>query len=168
MMHRYINLLLVVGGVLGLLLSYLFRDQLVLSGQDFAFWIAFIRISSFALLCFLAITLLALGPRIVNHRLYSFGLFLVPALIPDLFHILSFVFFPDFITRNTRDKVAYLFILSRSLVVLALFVSMFHKRLFLSTKVRDLFALILLAFSLLLSFLIVFFYPHLPPLYIEG
>lgn len=168
MMHRYINLLLVVGGVLGLLLSYLFRDQLVLSGQDFAFWIAFIRISSFALLFFLAITLLALGPRIVNHRLYSFGLFLVPALIPDLFHILSFVFFPDFITRNTRDKVAYLFILSRSLVVLALFVSMFHKRLFLSTKVRDLFALILLAFSLLLSFLIVFFYPHLPPLYIEG
>lgn len=158
--------MLLLGGVFVTLLAYIYRDQLVLDRTNFAFWIATLRISSFALLLFLVATLIALGRRFISERLYALGVFLIPSLIPDLFHILSFVFFPDFITKNTRNKVAYLFLLSKSLVLLAFYISAFYP------KVKTYIPLksyrFLTAFSLVASFGIVMFHPYLPPLYLEG
>ena len=70
----------------------------------------------------------SLGQKVYKQKVLLFGLFLVPALIPNLHHILSFVFFPDFITKNTRDKVAYLFLISRDFVLLAFFILTFHHK----------------------------------------
>ncbi|MCS7171575.1 MAG: EAL domain-containing protein [Aquificaceae bacterium] len=167
-MHKYISILLLLGGALATFIAFLYRDQLVLDRSSFAFWIATLRITSFAFLFFIVLTLLALGPRIVCQRFYLIGVFLIPSLVPDLFHILSFVFFPDFITKNTRNKVAYLFLLSRSLVVLALYISVFHDRVF-SGRFTPAFTFWLLTFlSLFSSFYVVLFHHELPPLFVEG
>ncbi len=147
-------------------MSYLYADQLVLERSSFAFWIATLRLTSFFTLLFLVAIILALGRRFLSERIHVLGLFLLPSLIPDLFHILSFVFFPDFITKNTRDKVAYLFLLSRTLVLLAFYVSIFYDRVKAYIPQRAYIALT--AFSLTASFWIVIFYQHLPALYIEG
>ncbi len=165
-MQRYISIGLLLWGGIITLFTYLLRDQLVLDRTTFAFWIALLRITSFFFLLFMAILLIALGKRFISKRFYWFGLFLVPSLIPDLYHILSFVFFPDFITKNTRDKVAYLFLLSRSLVLLAFFILTFYHKIngWLTAKSYGL----VLALSIIASFYIVLFYNTLPPLYIEG
>jgi len=147
-------------------LAYIYRDQLVLDRANFAFWIATLRISSFAFLLFLVATLIALGRRFISERLYALGVFLIPSLIPDLFHILSFVFFPDFITKNTRNKVAYLFLLSRSLVLLAFYISVFYPKVKAYIPLKS--YRFVTAFSLVASLGIVMFHPYLPPLYLEG
>lgn len=165
-MHRYISIGLLLGGAFITLLSYLFRDQLVLERSTFAFWIATLRITSFFFLFFMAILLMALGKRFISKRFYWFGLFLFPALFPDICHILSFVFFPDFITKNIRDKVAYLSSLSKVFALLAFFVLVFHHKInrWLSAKSYS----FLLALSITASLYIVLFYNTLPPLHIEG
>jgi hypothetical protein len=76
-MHRYISIGLLFGGALITLLSYIFRDQLVLDRPTFAFWVALTRITSFSLLLFMSILLIALGKRFISKRFYWFGLFLV-------------------------------------------------------------------------------------------
>jgi len=165
-MHRYISIGLLFGGALITLLSYIFRDQLVLDRPTFAFWVALTRITSFSLLLFMSILLIALGKRFISKRFYWFGLFLVPALIPNLHHILSFVFFPDFITKNTRDKVAYLFLISRVFVLLAFFLEVLPKGSYQWSPCQS--YGFVLALSITASFYIVLFYNTLPPLYIEG
>ncbi len=167
-MYRNIGLLLLFGGALGVLLSYIYRDLLVLDKTSFAFWIATLRIGSFALLTFLTVSIFSLGSRLVPKRLYILALLLIPALIPDLFHILSFVFFPDFITKNTRDKVAYLFLLSRSFLLLAFFISVFYRESFFKERLLTLACKLLSLLSLVLSLGIVFFYHKLPKLFVEG
>ncbi|MCS6998996.1 MAG: hypothetical protein NZL86_06360, partial [Aquificaceae bacterium] len=104
---------LIPAGALLTIILYFFQDQLVLSKQAFAISISILRISTFFLLFFTIATLIALGQRVISKRLYLLGFFLLPALIPELFHILSFSFFPDFITENKRHKTAYLYLFSR-------------------------------------------------------
>ncbi len=78
---------------------------------------------------FLTATILSLGKKFISERVYWFGLFLIPALISLLFYILSIVFLPDFITKNTIDKAAYLFALSKLYHLIAFTVLVFYHKL---------------------------------------
>ncbi len=160
-------LLLLGLGVVITLLAYSFQDYLVLSKQAFAISISILRISTFFLVLFMSLTLISLGQKVVSRRLYLLGLFLIPALIPDLFHILSFSFFPDFITENKRHKTAYLYLFSRAMVILALYLSVFSERFFQKERDYKSLLIILTAISLLLSFGIVLYYQNLPPIFLE-
>ncbi len=124
-MTKYLGYLILGVGFIISLIAYIFQDNLVLTKQAFAVSISIFRISTFFLLLYLSLKLISLGQRVISRRLYLLGIFLIPALIPDLFHILSFSFFPDFITENKRHKTAYLYLFSRTMVIVALYLSIF-------------------------------------------
>ncbi|MDW8096118.1 MAG: EAL domain-containing protein [Aquificaceae bacterium] len=101
----------------------------------------------------------------VSLRFYILGLLLLPSLIPDLFHIMSIPFFPDFITENKRHKTAYLYLFSRFMVLNALFLSVFSDKLpRIDFKFLTI-ALSVLSFSVSMFF--VLYYPYLPPLFLK-
>ena len=129
-MTKYWGYLILSVGFVISLIAYSFQDNLVLTKQAFAVSTSIFRISTFFLLLYLSLTLISLGQRVISRRLYILGLLLIPALIPDLFHILSFSFFPDFITENKRHKTAYLYLFSRAMVIVALYVSIFSEKFF--------------------------------------
>lgn len=166
-MGRSLGYTLIILGFVLAILAYLFQDHLVLSKQGFAISISILRISTFFLLLFTSVTLIALGPNVVSRRLYLMGLFLVPALIPDMFHILSFSFFPDFITENKRHKTAYLYLFSRLMVLLALYLSVFGEKFFFRRYTEIRITAILSLISLLVSLGIVFYYPLLPSIFLQ-
>jgi diguanylate cyclase (GGDEF)-like protein len=106
---------------------------------------------------------LLVGRSIIKSKFYYTALFLVPSLIPQAFHILSFPFFPDFITPNVRDKVSWLHITFTAYTLLGITLGMLHK----DGRFPYFKFLALLLSSLTISFFIVLYYPLLPKIYIE-
>lgn len=157
-MYKYKVVGLIIFGSLITLFSYIIRDKVILEWPIFAFLMALSRITSFSLLFFTTILLLALGKRFISKRFYWFGLFLVFSLIPDLFHILFLL--------GERNRTAYLYLLSEIFLFLALFILVFYHKItnWLSIKVYGL----VLTFSILSSIYVILFYNTLPPLYIEN
>jgi hypothetical protein len=78
--------------------------------------------------------------------------------------MLSFVFFPDFITPNHRNKVSWLRITFVAYTLLGITLGMLHK----NGRFTYLKFLALLLSSLAVSFFIVLYYPLLPKTHIEG
>jgi len=76
-MYKYKVVGLIIFGSLITLFSYIIRDKVILEWPIFAFLMALSRITSFSLLFFTTILLLALGKRFISKRFYWFGLFLV-------------------------------------------------------------------------------------------
>jgi diguanylate cyclase (GGDEF) domain len=104
------------------------------------------------------------GRLIIKSKFYYTALFLVPSLIPQAFHILSFSFFPDFITPNHRDKVSWLHITFTAYTLLGITLGMLHK----NGRFPYFKFFALLLSSLAISFFIVLYYPLLPKTYMEG
>ncbi len=166
-MTKYLGYLILSVGFIISLIAYVFQDNLALTKQAFGVSISIFRISTFFLLLYLSLTLISLGQRVVSRRLYLLGIFLIPALIPELFHILSFPFFPDFITENKRHKTAYLYLFSRTMVILALYLSIFSEKFFSREVNQKVLPVILTLFSLFTSLGIVLYYSHLPPIFLQ-
>ena len=167
-MEKKTLILLSVIGVLSALFLIALRNYTVLDFETFAYLIALVRIPTFFVLVFLCLSLLLMGTQIAGKRLFTFGLFLPSAIVPYLFHILSFVFFPDFITPNTRDKASWLYLTSSAFTVLALSAGVFYSKLSFLQKRPKFYALFSLLSSSLISLLVVLYYPYLPKAYEPG
>ncbi|WP_333784732.1 EAL domain-containing protein [Thermocrinis sp.] len=158
------TMLLVILGVLSALFIILVHDKIILDQGTFSYLIAITRIPAFFMFAGTVLAPLFVGPHIVKRIFYYTALFLVPSLIPQAFHILSFGFFPDFITPNHRDKVSWLHITFVAYTLLGITLGMFHKK---DTAPYPKFFALLLS-SLAVSFFIVLYYPLLPKTYVEG
>jgi len=157
-------MLLMILGVLSALFIILIHDKIILDPGSFSYLIAITRIPAFFLFAGTVLAPLLVGSHLVKRIFYYTALFLVPSLIPQAFHILSFVFFPDFITPNHRDKVSWLHITFVAYTLLGITFGIFHKR---GTAPYSKFFALLLS-SLAVSFFIVLYYPLLPKTYIKG
>jgi hypothetical protein len=160
----YKEKLLLALGLLSALFVLLIHDAVVPSPSTFSYLIAITRIPTFFLFAGTVLAPLLVGRFLIKSKFYYTALFLVPSLIPQAFHILSFVFFPDFITPNHRDKVSWLHITSVAYTLLGITLGMLHK----NGRFPYLKFLALLLSSLAISFFIVLYYPLLPKTYMEG
>jgi diguanylate cyclase (GGDEF)-like protein len=160
----YKEKLLLALGLLSALFVLLMQDAVVPSTFTFAYLIAITRILTFFLFVGTVLTPLLAGQSLIKSQFYYTALFLVPSLIPQAFHILSFPFFPDFITPNVRDKVSWLHITFTAYTLLGITLGMLHK----DGRFPYLKFLAVLLSSLAVSFYIVLYYPLLPKIYIEG
>ena len=160
----YKEKLLLALGLLSALFVLLIHDSVVPSPSTFSYLIAITSIPTFFLFAGTVLAPLLVGRSLIKSKFYYTALFLVPSLIPQAFHILSFSFFPDFITPNHRDKVSWLHITFVAYTLLGLTLGMLHKdSRFPYFKFFD-----LLLSSLAISFFIVLYYPLLPKTYMEG
>ena len=159
----YKEKLLLALGLLSALFVLFIHDTVVPSPSTFSYLIAITRIPTFFLFAGTVLTPLLVGQFLIKSKLYYTALFLVPSLIPQAFHILSFVFFPDFITPNHRDKVSWLHITFVAYTLLGITLGMLHK----DGRFPYLKFLALLLSSLTISFFIVLYYPLLPKTYVE-
>lgn len=160
----YKEKLLLALGLLSALFVLLIHDSVVPSPSTFSYLIAITRIPTFFLFAGTVLAPLLVGQFLIKSKFYYTALFLVPSLIPQAFHILSFVFFPDFITPNVRDKVSWLHITFVAYTLLGITLGMLHK----NGRFPYLKFLALLLSSLAVSFFIVLYYPLLTKTYIEG
>lgn len=160
----YKEKLLLALGLLSALFLLLIQDVVVPSTFTFAYLIAITRILTFFLFVGTVLAPLLAGRHLIKSQFYYTALFLVPSFIPQAFHILSFPFFPDFITPNVRDKVSWLHITFVAYTLLGITLGMLHK----NGRFLYLKFLALLLSSLAVSFFIVLYYPLLPKTYIEG
>jgi diguanylate cyclase (GGDEF)-like protein len=160
----YKEKLLLALGLLSALFVLLIHDTVVPSPSTFSYLIAITRIPTFFLFAGTVLAPLLVGRLIIKSKFYYTALFLVPSLIPQAFHILSFSFFPDFITPNHRDKVSWLHITFTAYTLLGITLGMLHK----NGMFPYLKFLTLLLSSLAVSFFIVLYYPLLPKTYMEG
>jgi len=159
----YKEKLLLALGLLSALFVLLIHDTVVPSPSTFSYLIAITRIPTFFLFAGTVLAPLLVGRSLIRSKFYYTALFLVPSLIPQAFHILSFVFFPDFITPNHRDKVSWLHITFVAYTLLGITIGMLHK----NGRFPYLKFLALLLSSLAISFFIVLYYPLLPKTYVE-
>jgi diguanylate cyclase (GGDEF)-like protein len=160
----YKEKLLLVLGLLFALFVLFIHDTVVPSPSTFSYLIAITRIPTFFLFAGTVLAPLLVGRSLIKSKFYYTALFLVPSLIPQAFHILSFVFFPDFITPNHRDKVSWLHITFVAYTLLGITLGMLHK----NGRFPYFKFFALLLSSLAISFFIVLYYPLLPKTYIEG
>jgi hypothetical protein len=160
----YKEKLLLALGLLSALFVLLIHDTVVPSLFTFSYLIAITRVLTFFLFAGTVLAPLLVGRSLIKSKFYYTALFLVPSLIPQAFHILSFPFFPDFITPNVRDKVSWLHITFVAYTLLGITLGMLHK----DGRFPYLKFLALLFSSLTISFFIVLYYPLLPKTYIEG
>jgi len=160
----YKQKLLLALGLLSALFVLLIHDTVVPSPSTFSYLIAITRVLTFFLFAGTVLAPLLAGWFLIKSKFYYTALFLVPSLIPQAFHILSFPFFPDFITPNVRDKVSWLHITFVAYTLLGITLGMLHKNG--RFPYLKFFALVLS--SLAISFFIVLYYPLLPKIYIEG
>jgi len=160
----YKEKLLLAFVLLSALFILLIQDAVVPSTFTFAYLIAITRILTFFLLAGIVLAPLLVGLSLIKSKFYYTALFLVPSLIPQAFHILSFPFFPDFITPNHRDKVSWLHITFTAYTLLGITLGMLHK----DGRFPYFKLLTLLLSSLAISFFIVLYYPLLPKTYMEG
>lgn len=160
----YKGKLLIALGLLSALFVLLIQDTVVPSTFTFAYLIAITRILTFSLFVGTVLAPLLVGRSLIKSQFYYTALFLVPSLIPQAFHILSFPFFPDFITPNHRDKVSWLHITFVAYTLLGITLGMLHK----NGRFPYFKFYALLLSSLAISFFIVLYYPLLPKIYIEG
>ncbi|WP_448587463.1 bifunctional diguanylate cyclase/phosphodiesterase [Thermocrinis sp.] len=167
MRGKFEFILFVAGFVIAAFLIAI-RDYVKLDLTTFAYFIALTRIPAFFILLLLALSLTLMGPQLISKRLHTIGLFLLSALVPKLFQILSFVFFPDFITPNTRDKAAWLYITTIAFVLLALTLGVFYHRLTPIQRSPVVFAFISFLISCVISVFIILYHPYLPKTYQPG
>ncbi len=160
----YKEKLLLALGLLSALFVLLIHNTVVPSPSTFSYLIAITRIPTFFLFAGTVLAPLLVGRSLIKSKFYYTALFLVPSLIPKAFHILSFSFFPDFITPNHRDKVSWLHITFVAYTLLGITLGMLHK----DGRFPYLKFFALLLSSLAISFFIVLYYPLLPKTYIEG
>lgn len=160
----YKEKILLALGLLSALFLLLIQDVVVPGIFIFAYLIAITRILTFFLFVGTVLAPLLVGRSLIKSKFYYTALFLVPSLIPQAFHILSFPFFPDFITPNVRDKVSWLHITFTAYTLLGITLGMLHK----NGRFLYLKFLALLISSLAVSFFIVLYYPLLPKTYMEG
>jgi diguanylate cyclase (GGDEF)-like protein len=160
----YKEKLLLALGLLSALFVLLIHDSVVPSPSTFSYLIAITRIPTFFLFAGTVLAPLLVGRSLIKSKFYYTALFLVPSLIPQAFHILSFSFFPAFITPNHRDKVAWLHITFVAYTLLGITLGMLHK----NGRFPYLKFFALLLSSLAVSFFIVLYYPLLPKTYMEG
>lgn len=160
----YKEKLLLAFGLLSALFVLLIHEAVVPSPSTFSYLIAITRIPAFFLFAGTVLAPLLVGRSLIKSKFYYTALFLVPSLIPQAFHILSFSFFPDFITPNVRDKVSWLHITFVVYTLLGITLGMLHK----NGRFPYLKFLALLISSLAVSFFIVLYYPLLPKTYMEG
>ncbi len=160
----YKEKLLLAFGLLSALFVLLIQDAVVPGIFIFAYLIAITRVLTFFLFVGTVLAPLLVGRSLIKSKFYYTALLLVPSLIPQAFHILSFPFFPDFITPNVRDKVSWLHITFTAYTLLGITFGMLHK----DGRFPYLKFLALLLSSLAISFFIVLYYPLLPKIYIEG
>jgi diguanylate cyclase (GGDEF)-like protein len=160
----YKEKLLLALGLLSALFLLLIQDAVVPSTFTFSYLIAITRILTFFLFVGTVLAPLLVGRFLIKSKFYYTALFLVPSLIPQAFHILSFPFFPDFITPNVRDKVSWLHITFVAYTLLGITLGMLHK----DGRFPYFKFLALLLSSLTISFFIVLYYPLLPKTYIDG
>jgi len=156
--------LLLALGLLSALFVLLIHDTVVPSPSTFSYLIAITRIPTFFLFAGTVLAPLLVGRSLIKSKFYYTALFLVPSLIPQAFHILSFSFFPDFITPNHRDKDSWLHITFTAYTLLGITLGMLHK----NGRFPYLKFFALLLSSLAISFFIVLYYPLLPKTYMEG
>jgi len=159
----YKEKLLLALGLLSALFVLLIHDSVVPSPSTFSYLIAITRIPTFFLFAGTVLAPLLVGRSIIKSKFYYTALFLVPSLIPQAFHILSFSFFPAFITPNHRDKVVWLHITFVAYTLLGITLGMLHK----NGRFPYLKFFALLLSSLAVSFFIVLYYPLLPKTYME-
>jgi diguanylate cyclase (GGDEF)-like protein len=160
----YKEKLLLALGLLSALFVLFIHNTMVPSPSTFSYLIAITCILTFFLFAGTVLVLLLVGRSLIKSRFYYTALFLVPSLIPQAFHILSFSFFPDFITPNHRDKVSWLHITFTAYTLLGITLGMLYK----NGRFPYLKFLALLLSSLAVSFFVVLYYPLLPKTYIEG
>jgi diguanylate cyclase (GGDEF)-like protein len=160
----YKEKLLLAFGLLSALFVLLIHNTVVPSPSTFSYLIAITRIPTFFLFAGTVLAPLLAGRFLIKSKFYYTALFLVPSLIPQAFHILSFSFFPDFITPNHRDKVSWLHITFTAYTLLGITLGMLDK----SGRFPYFKFFALLLSSLAISFFIVLYYPLLPKTYIEG
>jgi diguanylate cyclase (GGDEF)-like protein len=160
----YKEKLLLVFGLLSALFVLFIHDSVVPSPSTFSYLIAITSIPTFFLFAGTVLALLLVGRSLIKSKFYYTALFLFPSLIPQAFHILSFPFFPDFITPNVRDKVSWLHITFTAYTLLGITLGMLHE----NGKFPYLKFFALLLSSLAISFFIVLYYPLLPKTYMEG
>jgi len=160
----YKEKLLLALGLLSALFVLLIHDTVVPSPSTFSYLIAITRIPTFFLFAGTVLAPLLVGRSIIKSKFYYTALLLVPSLIPQAFHILSFSFFPDFITPNHRDKVSWLHITFVAYTLLGITLGMLHK----NGRFPYFKFFALLLSSLAISFFIVLYYPLLPKTYMEG
>ncbi len=160
----YKEKLLLALGLLSALFVLLIQDAVVPDIFIFSYLIAITRIPTFFLFAGTVLAPLLVGQSLIKSKFYYTALLLVPSLIPQAFHILSFSFFPDFITPNHRDKVSWLHITFVAYTLLGITLGMLYK----NGRFPYLKFLALLLSSLAISFFIVLYYPLLPKTYMEG
>jgi len=160
----YKEKLLLALGLLFALFVLFIHNTVVPTPSTFSYLIAITLIPTFFLFVGTVLAPLLAGRSLIRSKFYYTALFLVPSLIPQAFHILSFPFFPDFITPNVRDKVSWLHITFVAYTLLGITLGMLHK----NGRFPYIKFLALLLSSLAISFLIVLYYPLLPKTYIEG
>uniref|UniRef100_A0A7C5SZS6 EAL domain-containing protein n=1 Tax=Thermocrinis ruber TaxID=75906 RepID=A0A7C5SZS6_9AQUI len=156
--------LLLALGILSALFVLFIHNAVVPSPFTFSYLIAMTRIPTFFLFAGTVLAPLLLGRSLIKSKFYYTALFLVPSLIPQAFHILSFGFFPNFITPNVSDKVSWLHITFVAYTLLGITLGMLHK----DGRFPYLKFFALLLSSLAVSFYIVFYYPLLPETYVEN
>jgi len=160
----YKEKLLLALGLLSALFVLLIHDSVVPSKSTFSYLIAITSIPTFFLFAGTVLAPLLVGRSLVKSKFYYTALFIVPSIIPQAFHILSFSFFPDFITPNVMDKVSWLHITFTAYTLLGITLGVLHE----NGRFPYLKFLALLLSSLAISFFIVLYYPLLPKTYIEG
>jgi hypothetical protein len=156
----YKEKLLLVFGLLSALFVLFIHDSVVPSPSTFSYLIAITSIPTFFLFAGTVLDSLLVGRSLIKSKFYYTVLFLFPSLIPQAFHILSFPFFPDFITPNVRDKVSWLHITFTAYTLLGITLGMLHENG--SFPYLKFFALLLS--SLAISFFIALYYSLLPKL----
>jgi hypothetical protein len=161
----YREKLLLALGLLSALFVLLIQDTVIPSIFTFSYLIAITRILTFFLFAGTVLAPLLVGRSLTKSKFYYTALFLVPSFIPQFFHILSFPFFPDFITPNVRDKVSWLHITFTAYTLLGITLGMLYKN---TDRFPYLKFFALLLSSLAISFFIVLYYPLLPKTYIDG
>jgi FOG: EAL domain len=160
----YKEKLLLALGLLSALFVLLIHDAVVPSPSTFPYLIAITSIPTFFLFVGTVLDILLVGRFLMKSKFYYTALFLVPSLIPQAFHILSFSFFPDFITPNHMDKAFWLHITFVAYTLLGITLGMLHK----DGRFPYFKFFALLLSSLTISFFIVLYYPLLPKTYMEG
>jgi len=159
----YKEKLLLALGLLSPLFVLFIHDTVVPSPSTFSYLIAITHIPTFFLFVGTVLAPLLVGQFLIKSKFYYTALFLVPSLIPQAFHILSFSFFPDFITPNHRDKASWLHITFVAYTLLGINLGMLHK----NSRFPYFKFFALLLSSLAISFFIVLYYPLLPKIYME-
>jgi len=160
----YKEKLLLALGLLFALFVLFIHNTVVPTPSTFSYLIAITLIPTFFLFTGTVLASFLVGLSLIKSKFYYTALLLVPSLIPQAFHILSFPFFPDFITPNIRDKVSWLHITFTAYTLLGITLGMLHK----DGRFPYFKFLALLLSSLTISFFIVLYYPLLPKIYIEG